>query len=133
MQFNPIPYVPDTDSYLLFSIFFSTIAILAITFITGTILALKYYRHRSLTGKIFVAIGIAELIPYIISVIHTILIKLPYLLYNPWMFPFILGCITLTGGVTLLKRLKHYWMFVLIIAAIVVVIWTYCAIFVFGQ
>jgi len=131
MQLNPVPSVPDTDFYLLFYIFFSIIAILAITFIIVMILTLKYDRHSRLIGKIFVAIGMIELIPYIISVIHTILVNLPYLLYNYWMFLFILGCITLTGGVAILKKVKQTWMFFLIMAAIILIIWTFDAFFVF--
>ena len=131
MLLNPIPYVPDTDSYLYFGIFFSIIAILAIIFIAGTILTQKYKTHKALIGKIFVAIGIIELIPYISSIIHTILVNLPYLLYNYWMFLFILGCITLTGGVAILKKVKQHWMFFLIVAATILIIWTFETLFVF--
>ena len=131
MQLNPIPYPPDPYDLTLLYIFFSIIAVLAITFIIGTILTRKYDRHTKLIGKIFVAIGITEIIPYILSVIHTILVNLPYLLYNPWLFLFVLGCITLTGGVAILKKVKQHWMFFLIMAAIIVMVWTFDALFVF--
>jgi hypothetical protein len=131
MQLNPIPNVPDTDFHLLFYITFSIIAILAIIFIIATILTQKYDRHKRVVGKIFVAIGTTELIPYILSAIHTILVNLPYLLYNNWMFLFILGCITLTGGGAILKKVKPHWMFFLIMAAIILIIWTFDAFFIF--
>jgi hypothetical protein len=131
MQLNPIPNVPDTDFHLLFYITFSIIAILAIIFIIATILTQKYDRHKRVVGKIFVAIGTTELIPYILSAIHTILVNLPYLLYNNWMFLFILGCITLTGGAAILKKVKPHWMFFLIMAAIILIIWTFDAFFIF--
>jgi hypothetical protein len=131
MQLNPIPSVPDTDFHLLFYITFSIIAILAIIFIIATILTQKYDRHKRVVGKIFVAIGTTELIPYILSAIHTILVNLPYLLYNNWMFLFILGCITLTGGAAILKKVKPHWMFFLIMAAIILIIWTFDAFFIF--
>ena len=131
MQLNPIPNVPDTDFHLLFYITFSIIAILAIIFIIATILTQKYDRHKRLIGKIFLAIGTTELIPYILSAIHTILVNLPYLLYNNWMFLFILGCITLTGGGAILKKVKPHWMFFLIMAAIILIIWTFDAFFIF--
>ena len=130
MQLNPIPYVPSTDFYLLYYIFFSIIEILAIIFIIGTILARKYTSHKRLTGKIFVAMGIIEIIPYILSVIHTILVNLVYLFYNYWLFLFILGCITLTGGIALLKKIKHHWTFFLIMAAIIVIVWTFGVLFI---
>ena len=130
MQLNTIPYVPSTDFYLLYYIFFSIIAILAIIFIIGTILARKYTSHKRLTGKIFVAMGIIEIIPYILSVIHTILVNLLYLFYNYWLFLFILGCITLTGGIALLKKIKHHWTFFLIMAAIIVIVWTFGVLFI---
>lgn len=131
MQLNPVPNVSDTDFYLSYYIFFSIIAILAIIFIIGTILNVKYGNHRKLMGRIFVALGIIELISYILSVIHTILVNLPYLLYNPWMFLFILGCVTLAGGITTLKRVKQHWMFFLIMAAIILIIWTSNVFFIF--
>ena len=131
MQLNPIPNVPDTDFHLLFYITFSIIAILAIIFIIATILTQKYDRHKRVVGKIFVAIGTTELIPYILSAIHTILVNLPYVLYNNWMFLFILGCITLTGGAAILKKVKPHWMFFLIMAAIILIIWTFDAFFIF--
>jgi hypothetical protein len=131
MQLNPIPNVPDTDFHLLFYITFSIIAILAIIFIIATILTQKYDRHKRVVGKIFVAIGTTELIPYILSAIHTILVNLPYLLYNNWMFLFILGCITITGGAAILKKVKPHWMFFLIMAAIILIIWTFDAFFIF--
>jgi hypothetical protein len=131
MQLNPIPNVPDTDFHLLFYITFSIVAILAIIFIIATILTQKYDRHKRVVGKIFVAIGTTELIPYILSAIHTILVNLPYLLYNNWMFLFILGCITLTGGAAILKKVKPHWMFFLIMAAIILIIWTFDAFFIF--
>ena len=131
MQLNPIPNVPDTDFYLLYYITFSIIAILAIIFIIGVILTLKYDRHRRLIGKIFVALGIIELVPYLLSVIHTVLVNLPYLLYNYWMFLFILGFITLTGGVAFLKKVKQNWIFFLIMAAIILIIWTFDVFFIF--
>ena len=130
-MFNPVPNVSDTNFYLLYCIFFSIIAILAIIFIIGAILTVKYGSPRRLVGKIFVALGIIELIPYIMSVIHTILVNLPFLLYNYWMFLFILGCITLTGGITTLKKVKQHWMFFLIITAIILIIWTFDVFFVF--
>ena len=130
-MFNPVPNVSDTNFYLLYCIFFSIIAILAIIFIIGAILTVKYGSHRRLVGKIFVALGIIELIPYIMSVIHTILVNLPFLLYNYWNFLFILGCITLTGGITTLKKVKQHWMFFLIITAIILIIWTFDVFFVF--
>jgi hypothetical protein len=130
-MFNPVPNVSDTNFYLLYCIFFSIIAILAIIFIIGAILTVKYGSHRRLVGKIFVALGIIELIPYIMSVVHTILVNLPFLLYNYWMFLFILGCITLTGGITTLKKVKQHWMFFLIITAIILIIWTFDVFFVF--
>ena len=126
---NPVPW-SSSDSYTLLYIYFSIIAILSVTFIIGTILVLKYDKYKRLAGKIFVALGIIELIPYILSVIHTILVNLPYLLYNPWMFLFILGCITLTGGVANIKQTKSHWMFFLIMAAIIVIAWAFCAFFV---
>lgn len=130
MLLNPIPYVPDTDFYLLYYIFFSIIAILAIIFMIGTILARKYTSHKRLTGKIFVAMGIIELIPYILSAFNTGIVNLNYLLYNGWIFLFILGCITLTGGIALLKKIKHHWTFFLIMAAIILVIWAFSAFFI---
>jgi len=130
MLLNPIPTVPDPYDLNILYIFFSIIAILAITFIIGTILTRKYDKHSKLIGKIFVTIGTIELIPYILSVIHTILVNLPYLLYNYWIFLFALGCITLTGGVTMLKKTKHHWMFFLIMAAIIVIIWAFEALFI---
>lgn len=131
MQLNPIPNVPDPYDLTILYIFFSIITILAITFIIGTILTRKYTSHKKLIGKIFVAMGTIELIPYILSVIHTILVNLPYLLYNYWMFLFILGCITLTGGAALLKKIKHHWTFFLIMAAIILIIWTFDAFFIY--
>jgi hypothetical protein len=131
MQLNPIPSVPDTYDLTILYIFFSIIAILAITFITGTILTRKYNKHQRLIGKISVAIGITEIIPYILSVIHTIIVNLPYLLYNIWLFLFALGCITLTGGVVNIKQTKSDWTFFLIIAAIILIIWTFDALLVF--
>jgi len=131
MLLNPIPW-SSSDSYVytLFYIYFSIIAILAVTFITGTILILKYDKYKRLTGKIFVAIGIIELIPYITAVIQIIMLNLLYQLYNPWMFLFILGCITLTGGVANIKQTKSHWMFFLIMAAIIVIAWAFGAFFV---
>lgn len=131
MLFNSISYVPDPYDLTMHYIFFSIIAILAIIFIIGTILTLKYDRYSKLIGKIFVAIGIVELVPYFLSVIHTILVSLPYLLYNPWLFLFVLGCITLTGGVSFLRKVKQHWMFFIIAAAIILVIWTFDAFFIF--
>lgn len=129
---NPVPW-SSSDSYVytLFYIYFSIIAILAVTFITGTILILKYDKYKRSAGKIFVAIGIVELIPYIIAVIQIIMLNLFYQLYNPWMFLFILGCITLTGGIANIKRTKSHWMFFLIMGAIIVIMWTFCAFFIF--
>lgn len=117
MQLNHIPYVPDTDFYLLFYILFSVIAILAIIFIIGTILTLKYNSHRRLIGKIFVAIGIIEIIPLIFLAVRAIL---------PTHFTIlaILGLITLTGGLASIKQVKSHWMFFLIMAAIILIIWT---------
>jgi hypothetical protein len=131
MQLNPIPNVPDPYDLFLLYIFFSIIAILAIIFIIVTILTVKYDRHMRLIGKIFVAIGMIEVIPYLLSVIHTVLVRLPYLLYNYWMFLFILGCITLTGGAAIIKKVKQNWMFFLIMAAIILIIWTFDAFFIF--
>ena len=131
MQLNPIPNVPDPYDLFLLYIFFSIIAILAIIFIIVTILTVKYDRHMRLIGKIFVAIGMIEVIPYLLSVIHTVLVRLPYLLYNYWMFLFILGCITLTGGAAIIKKVKPHWMFFLIMAAIILIIWTFDAFFIF--
>ncbi len=130
MQLNPIPYVPDPYDLTILYIFFSIIAILAITFIIGTNLTLKYKSHKELMGKIFVIVGIIELVPYILSVIHTIIVNLPYLLYNYWMFIFVLGCITLTGGIAMLKKVKHHWMFFLIMAAIMLIAWAFGALFI---
>jgi hypothetical protein len=132
MLLNPIPWGSfDSEVYLPRYILFSIIAILAATFIVGTILTSKYNKNRKLVGKIFVAIGIIELIPYIIAVIQIIMLNLFYQLYNPWMFLFILGCITLTGGVANIKQTKSHWLFFLIMAAIIVKIWTFCAFFIF--
>ena len=131
MQLNPIPYPPDPYDLTILYIFFSIITILAITFIIGIILTRKYDRHSKLIGKIFVAIGTIEIIPYILSVIHTIIVNLLYTLYNYWLFLFVLGCITLTGGVAILKKVKHHWMFFLIMAAIIVLVLTFDALFVF--
>lgn len=131
MQLNPIPYPPDPYDLTILYIFFSIITILAITFIIGIILTRKYDRHSKLIGKIFVAIGTIEIIPYILSVIHTIIVSLLYTLYNYWLFLFVLGCITLTGGVAILKKVKHHWMFFLIMAAIIVLVLTFDALFVF--
>ena len=129
MQLNPIPNVPASDVYFMKYIF-AIVAILAIIFIIGTILTRKYTSYRRLTGKIFVSMGIIEIIPYIYSVIHVIMINHPHLLYNYWIFVFILGCITLTGGVALLKKVKHHWTFFLIMAAIILVVWTSGALFI---
>ena len=131
MLLNPIPNVPDPYDLTILYIFFSVIAILSIIFIIGSILTPKYDRHSKLIGKIFVAIGTIEIIPYILSVIHTILVNLLYLLYNYWLFLFILGCITLTGGIAILKKVKHHWMFFLIVASIIVIVWTFDAFFIF--
>ena len=131
MLLNPIPTVPDPYDLTILYIFFSIIAILAIIFIIGTILTRKYDRHNKLIGKIFVVIGTIEIIPHILSLIHTILVNLPYLLYNYWIFLFALGCTTLTGGVAILKKVKHHWMFFLVIATIIVLVWTFDALFVF--
>ena len=130
MLLNPIPSVTDTDFYLLYYVFFSVIAIPAIIFILGTILTLKYSSHKEITGKIFVAMGTVELLPYVFSVFHTFMVNLYYLLYNYWIFVFILGCITLTGGAAILKKVKRIWMFFLIIAAIIVIIWAFDALFI---
>jgi hypothetical protein len=128
---NSTSYVPNLYEHTELYIFFSIITILAITFIIGAILTIKYSSHKKPIGKIFTAIGTIELIPYIISVIHTIQANLPYLLYNPWLFLFVLGCITLTGGVSFLRKVKQHWMLFLITAAIIVIIWTFDAFFVF--
>ena len=132
MLLNPIPWNSDASyDYLLWYSFFSIIAILAIIFIAGTILTLKYNKHRKLMGKIFVAIGTIELIPYTIATIQIIMLNLLYQLYNPWLFLFILGCITLTGGVANIKKVKQHWMFFLIMAAILLIVWAFSALFVF--
>jgi hypothetical protein len=124
MLFSPIPPGSyDSDIYLLWYIYFSIIAILAITFIVGTILTLKHSKNRKLLGKIFVVIGIIELIPYTIAAIQIITLNLFYQLYNPYLFFFILGCITLTGGVAILKKVKQHWMYFLITATITLIIW----------
>lgn len=132
MLLNPIPWnSSDSDVYLLRYSFFAIIAILAITFIVGTILTLKYNKNRKLMGKIFVAIGIIELIPYTIAAIQITMLNLLYQLYNPYLFLFILGCITLTGGVANIKKVKQHWMFFLIMAAILLIVWAFGALFVF--
>lgn len=133
MQLNPIPSVPDPYDFTILYLFVSIITILAITFITGTILTRKDTSHKRSMGTIFAAIGITEIIPYILTVIHTILVNLPYLLYNPWLFLFTLGCITLTGGVVNIKQTKSDWTFFLIMAAIIVIIWTFGALIVFNH
>jgi hypothetical protein len=132
MLLNPIPWNSyDSEVYLFRYIFFSIITILAITFIAGIILTRKYNKHQRLTGKIFAAIGIIELIPYIIAVIQIIMLNLFYQLYNPYLFLFTLGCITLTGGVANIKQTKSDWTFFLIMAAIIVIVWTFDYLFVF--
>ena len=130
MQLNPIPNVPESEAYW-FSYIFAIVTILAIIFIICTILTRKYNSYRRLTGKIFVALGIIEIIPYILSLIHAIIVNHPYLLYNYWIFIFILGCITLTGGIANLKKVKNHWTFFLIMAAIILIIWTFNAFFIY--
>jgi len=116
MLLNPIPYVPDPNDLTILYILFSIIAILDFTFILGTILTLKYSSHKELLGKIFVIMGTIELMPYIFSVFHIFMVNLPYLLLNNWMFFFILGLTTVTGGLAIIKKVKHYWMFFVIMA-----------------
>ncbi len=130
MLLNPIPYIPESEAFNWLNYIFTIIAILAIIFITGTILTRKYTSYRRLTGKIFVAMGITEIPPYIYSVIYAIMVNRPYLLYNNWIFLFILGCITLAGGVVILKKVKHHWTYFLIIAAIMLIAWTFSAFFI---
>ena len=132
MQLNPIPSVPDPYDFKILYLFVSIITILAIIFMTGTILTRKDTGHKRLMGKIFVVLGTIEIIPYILTVILTILANLLYLLYNPWLFLFTLGCITLTGGVVNIKT-KSNWTFFLIMAAIIVIVWTFGALIVFNH
>jgi hypothetical protein len=133
MLLNPIPWNSyDSEVYLSRYIFFSIIAILAITFIIGTLLALRYNKHQRLAGKIFVAIGILEMSTFIIPIIISATGYAGYFLSpdNPFTNLSILGCITLTGGVASIKQEKHHWLFFLIFSAIIMILWTFYGFFI---
>jgi hypothetical protein len=134
MLLNPIPWnSSDSDVYLLRYSFFAIIAILAITFIVGTILTLKYNKNRKLVGKIFVVIGILELSSFIIPIIISATGYAGYFLSrdNPFTSLSILGCITLAGGIANIKQVKQHWMFFPITSSILLIIWTISFFFIY--
>ncbi len=123
MLLNPISYVPKTlDQYTL-QIYFSIIAILAITFITSTPLSLKYNSHRDIIGKILVAVGIAELLPFFFGIFAILnQMSLSYLLLNPLIVLLVLGLITMAGGTLNIRKAEAHWFYLLIVSLTSIVI-----------
>lgn len=132
MLLNPIPWNYDSEVYLLRYIHFSIIAILALAFAIGTMLALRYNKHRKLTGKIFAVIGILEMSTFTIAIIISATDYTGYFLSpnNPFTNLSILGCITLTGGVASIKQVKNHWLFFLIFSALILILWTFYGFFI---
>ncbi len=99
-------------------VYFSIIAIPAFAFIVSTALTLNNNKHRKQIGRIFVTVGIIELFPLISEIIYHInQTSMSYLQNNPYTILFILGVITIAGGIAHIREAKPGLMLFLIIMA----------------
>ena len=108
------------DAYYYETFYLNTILI--IVFIIGILLSIKYETYKKHIGTILTIIGITEILHF-----TTVLIYFNtqiFTQFNPTSFVFVLGCITLVGGVSILKQIKRVWMLILIIMAILQFLWT---------
>ena len=123
MQLNPIPYVLHSNYYEPPLFLLAFVLLPAVAFITGSAISLKNTSERKLIGAIFIVAGTMELLLFLLFIVtYANQTTMKFLLVNPFTFLSILGLITIAGGVASIKKAKAIWIWLLIIAAIILVI-----------
>lgn len=107
-----------------FDMFF-LIVLSIVVFVIGVVLSLKYTQYKKYVGIILTAVGIFDIIPYIAAIINLLnRVSQVFFILAPTVLLALIGCITLIGGVTILKQAKRVWILLLIIATIIQFLWT---------
>ena len=118
MQFNPIPQSSNLRDLLIPYVYFSIIVIPALAFIISTALTLDNNKHRKFIGRIFLTLGIIELFPLVSEIISQVnQTSMLYLQNNLSTILFMLGVITIAGGVAHIREAKPNVMLFMIMVA----------------
>jgi hypothetical protein len=118
MLLNPIPYVSHSYDLYIRYVYFSIIVIPALAFIISTALTLNNNKHRKFIGRIFLTVGIIELFPLVSEIISQVnQTSMLYLQNNLSSILFMLGVITIAGGVAHIIEAKPNVMLFMIMMA----------------